>query len=534
MKQIYLDSDDEITEIISKLEELSDETVALVPPKRSTVLQSVVNLKLLNKAAAAADVSLVLITRDPAILNVAAQLKLLTAPNLETEPIVPEPATSAQEIPSDTIDGTIPTESDLNSADKAAKKVKQPQSDALPGKGKKSKRVPDFDRFKKWILIGLAAIFLIGGGVWAIFALMPGAEIAISGRTQDVSADFSATFDPSAENSDIAAAVLAAESRQVGRTLTATFPATGEATVGDRATGQVTVTNCQSPAPGSITIESGDTLTAANGNNYLATATVVVPGSTAGTGFTCTGDGQATVPVQAVEIGETYNIGPTSYTVEGYSSNTVSGQGGNMTGGSSEEVTVISASDVEKARGELLESEEAAVKEELRRQFDEEFYVIEESFAANVSETSTEPDVGEEAETGRLILQVAFTMLAVEQSELEDLLESQYLDKVEDSTSLAAVETGLDEVEITATDESTVFRIQGAGVIGPDIGTTELKQAVAGMSYTEAIAHIEAIPNVTQVQIDLTPFWSSAVPSDAERINIEFEVDRSDADDTSN
>ena len=48
---IYIDVDDEITSIISKLQESSGKIVALVLPKRAVVLQSIVNLKLLKHIA---------------------------------------------------------------------------------------------------------------------------------------------------------------------------------------------------------------------------------------------------------------------------------------------------------------------------------------------------------------------------------------------------------------------------------------------------------------------------------------------------
>ncbi|PSO44597.1 hypothetical protein BRC21_01180, partial [Candidatus Saccharibacteria bacterium SW_7_54_9] len=120
MKQIYFDSDEEITAIISKLESIESNRIALIPPKRSTTLQSVVNLKLIQKAVTANDNELVVLTKDPFILNIASQLKILTAPNLESEPEVPQPQDSRQAMPSAVIEGSEATEKDYTSADEAA------------------------------------------------------------------------------------------------------------------------------------------------------------------------------------------------------------------------------------------------------------------------------------------------------------------------------------------------------------------------------------------------------------------------------
>ena len=65
---IYIDIDDEITSIIDKIENASAKLVALVLPKRATMLQSSVNMKLLKKAADKAHKQLVLITSEASLL----------------------------------------------------------------------------------------------------------------------------------------------------------------------------------------------------------------------------------------------------------------------------------------------------------------------------------------------------------------------------------------------------------------------------------------------------------------------------------
>ena len=59
---IYIDIDDEITSIIEKLQGSQEKIVALVLPKRATVMQSVVNMKLLKRTADESNKKLVLIT----------------------------------------------------------------------------------------------------------------------------------------------------------------------------------------------------------------------------------------------------------------------------------------------------------------------------------------------------------------------------------------------------------------------------------------------------------------------------------------
>jgi hypothetical protein len=61
---IYIDIDDEITTVIDKLKNSNAKVVALVLPKRAAVFQSIVNMKLLKRAADADKKNLVLITSE--------------------------------------------------------------------------------------------------------------------------------------------------------------------------------------------------------------------------------------------------------------------------------------------------------------------------------------------------------------------------------------------------------------------------------------------------------------------------------------
>ncbi|HZL07920.1 MAG TPA: hypothetical protein VFC50_01875, partial [Candidatus Dormibacteraeota bacterium] len=68
---IYIDIDDEITGIIDKLKVSEGKVVALVLPKRASVFQSIVNMKLLKRAADSDKKNLVLITTETGLLPLA-------------------------------------------------------------------------------------------------------------------------------------------------------------------------------------------------------------------------------------------------------------------------------------------------------------------------------------------------------------------------------------------------------------------------------------------------------------------------------
>ena len=65
---IYIDVDDEITGVIDKVLDSPSKLVALVLPKRASVFQSIVNMKLLKRKADEADKDIVLVTTEESLL----------------------------------------------------------------------------------------------------------------------------------------------------------------------------------------------------------------------------------------------------------------------------------------------------------------------------------------------------------------------------------------------------------------------------------------------------------------------------------
>jgi hypothetical protein len=96
---IYIDVDDEITGIIDKVNSSDHKIVALVLPKRATVLQSIVNMKLLKRNADKAKKKLVLITSEAGLLPLAGAVGLHVAKNLQSKPAIPSGPDVNDDIP---------------------------------------------------------------------------------------------------------------------------------------------------------------------------------------------------------------------------------------------------------------------------------------------------------------------------------------------------------------------------------------------------------------------------------------------------
>ena len=86
---IYIEPEDDITDIITKIEQSTEKITVLVPPKKAGVFRSVVNIKLIAKAAANAEKTVVLVTVDPSIIKLAAASRIPVTKDLKTPPTIP-------------------------------------------------------------------------------------------------------------------------------------------------------------------------------------------------------------------------------------------------------------------------------------------------------------------------------------------------------------------------------------------------------------------------------------------------------------
>ncbi|MCX6809548.1 MAG: baseplate J/gp47 family protein [Candidatus Berkelbacteria bacterium] len=73
---LYLEADEEITSVVDKLKGLETKSVGLVAPKGSTIVQSLVSLKLLKKEAKALGKEIAIITSDEVGQNLASRIDL--------------------------------------------------------------------------------------------------------------------------------------------------------------------------------------------------------------------------------------------------------------------------------------------------------------------------------------------------------------------------------------------------------------------------------------------------------------------------
>lgn len=537
---IYIDVEDDITAIISKVKASDEKIVALVPPKRIGVLQSAVNLRLLARAADQSKKRLVVITNNHALMSLAASAGLPVAKNLQSKPELAPIAALEIDDGDDVIDGNdlpvgeharMPEDTAVDdvvagAAVSSAQLAQPPKPGqvARAGRAKSGAKVPNFNTFRKKLILGVGGgVLLIAFLVWAtVFA--PRATIVVAAKTSDSSVNAKVTVGDKLPT-DLAKNTIRATKVTKTEKKTVDFGATGSKNAGEKATGTVKFSQ-QSQT--STTIPAGTQLSTSGGLVFVTMGSVVVPASTiGGSCFPTACPGTASVSVTAPEGGAKYNAA--SGSLSGAPSGVSAVLQNPTSGGTDRIVKVVTADDVQKARQALAEGDSNAVESQLKAQL-KNAKAIEGSYRADYTDVKPTPEVGAESESGNAVLSatVVHGMYGVADSELDKYLDA-YLKKQLGSTRNQRVyDNGQEKSkfqDVANNADGAELTLVATAQIGPQLDETEIKRQSLGRKTGEIQETLQSIPGIDNVEVNYFPFWVSSVPGDEKKVNVQFKVD---------
>lgn len=532
---VYIDVEDDITAIIGKVKSSNEKIVALVPPKRIGVLQSAVNLRLLQRAATQADKRIVLITNNQALSALSAAASIPVAKNLQSKPEIAEIPALDVDNGEDVIDGSqLPVGDIAKAVDKkdASKEdeeliegidISEAEESVKPKPIKKSsaKKVPDFNVFRKKLLLILGAgAVLIGVLIWA-FVFAPAATVIITARTTTVPVSGVVAL---GTTTDAEVGTIKVLTETIEREASVEFEVTGEEDQGTKASGRVTLSiPCSAVSSSPPTIPAG-TGVSSGGKTFITqtSTTLNTPAFNPSCRFT------STVDVTARDNGDSFNLAANAaYTVAGYSS--VTGVGSVMTGGTSKIVTIVTAADVQAAKEKLVAESTDDVRKELKGKFTDSVQVIDASFVADRQDAASAPAVGAEApdKKAKLTSKVTYRLNGVERSEIDNYLRDVLKKQMQDQTTQKVYKTGVDMVKLNdfvRSGDAATVRLVTTGHIGPVINEDDIKEAVLGKRFGDIQNELTKVDGISDVEVKFSYFWVRTVPKNVDKVTIEFNV----------
>lgn len=540
---VYVDVDDEITVIIDKLRGSPQKIVALVLPKRATVLQSIVNMKLLKRTADEAKKQLVLITSEASLLPLAGSVGLYVAKNLQSKPEVPhvpgsngvDPTEEEPLLMDDEQAGDAPLDGSKSIGELAAAKggamavdeTIDLDADDAPAakKGKKvggKLKVPNFDKFRLTLILGVLGIFLLIGAWILCFNVLPKSTIVVKTNASEITSELSLTLNTAAPALDEKTAVLPAQIQQTQKQSAQQVPATGQRDEGTKATGKVTIKNC---GASEITIPAG-TAVSAGGQTFITQSRLDLDDGKFGGVCKPAGEHIATVDVVAQNAGAQYNLDARSdYKVAGQDSS-VTANGTAMSGGTSNVVKIVSQADIDGAKQKITAQDTAAVKQELQAALQKAgLFAIGTTFKANDPAVTTSANPGDKAENVTVNATVVYMMFGAKREDVEKLVANDVNKHIDTKKQTLLQNGALNGNFVVQGQDATkaVIALSASSIAGPDLKVDALKKQVAGKKARNAQDIIKANPGVTDVTVKYSPFWVSSIPDNPGKITIIIE-----------
>lgn len=569
---IYLEPEDDITDILTKLQQADQKLVALVPPKKATMLRSAVNMKLVARVAKECEKVVVVVTADPAIIKMAMGAKIPVAKNLQSRPVVPtEENIKRAEADEDVIDeeslaengdfrshkkskfapkpSNLPEKApeaksaDTLNLDEESLASDQKQAEKAKSKKKSAQEAASandfFSKYRKWIVAGCGALILLSVVlVWAfVFAPAVSITVAISSTPNNFSENIRFTTDEDAQN--LAENLLYAEKVTLDKTYKTDLTATGEEDRGERAKGRLSVsvnfTPSQVDDDGFALIVPEGTIFTNNvtGLNYIATESrskiwddgeFPIPcdnGAITNRNKSCTFT--VIVTIEAVSAGEEYNVGSSSSWAPMASNGASVSNGSPIAGGTTDIVDVISEDDINKAKDAQLAEHTIEGREDLFADLGEDLIAIESSFGNEVIEVKTSPERGEEVKPDdkpTAEIKIQYSVYAVKKSTIEAYIE----EKMTIPSDQKIYSYGEPYYE-RFTDIENEARLKTTVETGPTVTEEEILDRVKGMKIGQVQSILRSITGVSSVNIEASYPWVRTVPEDDSRVTVKLVVE---------
>lgn len=561
---IYIDVEDDITAIIGKIKASKEKIVALVPPRHSTVLQSAVNLRLLERMAKGSTKQLVVVTNNQALVALASAAKIPVAKNLQSKPEIAEIPALAVDDDDDIIDGSqlpvgehaamagtreplikpkslvpvvdsneledIDIDGEPVAGDAAAVATK-----AVPASSKKPKsKIPNFSSFRKKLFWGIFGAIVVAGVLIWMYVFAPAATVIVTAKAASTNISGTVTLGDSAAT-DFTKGIVSSVTQTIKKDEKVDFTATGTKDVGNKASGTVQFYNAR--VKQSVTIAAGTTITA-NGNNYITQDAATVPSGDCISIGCDPGSPSNEVNVVAASSGQGYNVDSgTKFSVSGQgpSSGAFSFYAVNpddIAGGTTKTAVAVSQSDVDQAKAQLQGSSQDASKKSLQAKFTSDQIIIDDSYTVTTGDAVSAPAVGEALPDGTtkatLTVSTTYTMTAVPKSAAQAYIKAALTAQITDKKAQRIYE-GNEKIAFSnygapSNGVAAAANINAVGYIGPNLQASDLKTQVAGLKTGQVQDTVGAISGVNDVKVKYSYFWVTKVPNDPKKVTIEFKI----------
>lgn len=561
---LYLEADEEITSVVDKIKGLDAKSIGLVAPKGSTIVQSVVSLKLLKKQAEDLKKNIAIVTTDEVGRNLASRVGLpVFADTKSAEPLnilqedVPDVG-EVVEIDMSEKATKLPKDFEVHRYDQNKEKqdekvseaparptrapqapppstkrrefVQRPVSSA-PAQSraeieaarpiKAEAKAPQIKPPRKktpWIIAGVGVIILI---------VLVGADLLLARLTVTIAIPADPLLDTAKveverdrAKTDLEKGIIPGTQVQKEQEFSEIFKSTGEKDAGEKASGTLTFKN---ESGVNENVDAGATVVASSGHEFTLLTSITVPKAS----LNPAGDkvlGQAEGQVEAKEAGDGYNLSSsTSYTVMGKSKIAVSG---GTSGGVTKVIKVVATADLSEAENSLQEKGKVELLKSVAQNSGEK--TIEGAEKIEVVSFASTKNANDEADEFKATAKVRLTTLTYKQENLEKVSLEQLRKKLKEGEGILATAEDVYETTVASSDINVgkvTLDVKVTTHTGPAIDLTEMAKKWRFQTITKIKQQASEIPAAQIRSIELWPQYAlpiAPVRQDGIVINLEY------------
>lgn len=380
-------------------------------------------------------------------------------------------------------------------------------------------------------LIAGACILLVALVFFLGTSVLPSATVKITPSTLEEEISYAMVADSNVSSPNVSRGVVPAQILDEREEKTFTYKASGQENVETSATGTLTVYNEYSSD--AQTLVAGTRFLSADGKLFRTTETVVVPGAKIEGGKII--GSSISVAIQADAVGESFNIGPTTFSIPGFQGTdkylAFYGKSDAPTEGGFQGVRAVATQeDIDKARQEVEKELLPVVEKRLREKVPGDLMLINETFQVDLETMDIDVEAGSAADEFSVRAVARARAFLVREQQVREAVASHLETAGEYNT--AQYELGAKQEIRYAVSEKNfdngIVRLNLTIVqsFRHIVDTDSLLAEIAGKEDVDVrriLAERQQDQQFEKVQVRFWPFWVHSVPDNPKDINVELE-----------
>jgi hypothetical protein len=522
MHKIVVEKNEAVADLVERILESESEEIRLVIPKKSHLLDSPSNFRLLAREAKTLGKTITVESVDENILALAKENGLASSHPLFDErdgapvsDIVEKKRKRGARAAAGAVALKVHHE-DEEPASEIPAEGYEPEEERYDTLSDYREASP-LRRVLLWVGGSLAVILL---GMWAFGALFGKAEVAIRFKKTPWTFNDAVAALTSVKDIDADRNIIPGQLFEEEKSLVQAFPASGRANVNDKARGQITIVNAYSSD--SQQLVATTRFQTPDGKIYRLDDTVVVPGAQVVNGKITPASIKA--PVTADQPGPSYNSGRVDkLTIPGFKG-TPKFEGfygvleNGISGGVTGERAVATDADVSQAESQVAAILRSSFKSSFLGAIPSDINVLDGASALTPGKIMTARTAGDDGKftlTGNAV----FEAFGFREKDLNALLTAKS-GAANSGMKLQDIAFAYKSVQPDFIQKQLKFSLSATANMVPDFDADAFKGKLAGEKKDAAKSIIMALPQLEDAQVKLWPAWLRSLPSDNRRITV--------------